>query len=156
MDYARLIVLAFACSAVVCEHEVRGDVPKEDEPETDVFFGKNDSPVKECRVSLELGGPDSTVDWRIRDVKRLKELFLNPLANATRDPMPAAYVIMGTITVTRKDGSTEHFYVFSPQGYIKRARDEAYLIADLDLLFAAFTQALKDGIKTAEWLESSD
>lgn len=150
---SRFVVLAFACCAVLYAQEVRGNAAQDDESEQEVFYGTTDSAVEECRVSLELGGPQSTVDWRSRDTKRMKELFLDPLAKAKRDPMPAAYVIIGSITMTREDGSKEHFYLFTPLGHIKRARDEAYLIADLAPLYTAFKKALKDGIEEVELLE---
>jgi hypothetical protein len=110
-----------------------------DEAKKAAFFEKQDSEVEECRISLYLGSTQA-IDWRTKDVKLMKELFLDPLANARENPKPAAYEMRGSIAIRRTDGSEENFTVFYGWGKIKR--DDKYLIADLQGLRRVLKEAL--------------
>jgi hypothetical protein len=142
MDEARLLVFGFAFVCFVCAIDVRGH-----EPEAQVFFEKKDSAVAKCCITLYRGFHQA-LDWRTKDVKLMKDLFLNSLENAKPDPKPAAYEILGLVTVTRKDGSEEVFIVFLPWGHLKR--ENAYLIADLGRLRSALKEDLKRAIRDVE------
>jgi len=142
MAAARLKSCVLVLTSLTCAISVRGD-----ESEGRVFFEKKNSEVVECRVSLEVNYKQTLV-WRTRDNKVMKELILDPLANAKPDPQPARYEIWGSITITRKDGSEEVFILFHPWGRVKRG--DAYLIADLDQLRAAFKEKLKAGLRVLE------
>ncbi len=139
MDDARMMILGLILIGLARPTPVRGR-----EPEGRVFFEKKNSEVVECRVSLDLSF-DDTVHWRTTDVKSMKELFLDPLANAKPDPEPAEYEVLGSVTITRKDGSQAFFWVFDPWGRVKR--ENAYLIADLRELHRALKGALKDALQ---------
>jgi hypothetical protein len=142
MEGARLMIFGLALVSLACAMSVRGD-----EPEGRVFFEKKNSEAVDCRVSLHLGYKH-TVEWQTRDSKVMKELILDPLANARPDLKPARYEIRGSITITRKDGSEEVFILFDPWGHVKRGN--VYLIADLRRLPAALKEALKDAIRSLE------
>ncbi len=83
MEAIRLMIFGLSLVSLTCAISVRGD-----EPEGRVFFEKKDSEVVDCRVSLHLDYKQS-MEWRTRDNKVMKELILDPLANAKPDPRPA-------------------------------------------------------------------
>jgi hypothetical protein len=77
----------------------------------------------ETQLSLEIGIPDP---------KLVRELVVEPLENAKRDPRPARYEVVGNLSVENGNGSNEHIALFLPWGHIKRG--DVYSIADLTKL----------------------
>jgi hypothetical protein len=128
---AWMVIIAFAASAC-------GSPP--DAPRRD-SSPRADDPV-ECRVSLNTG--DIAVALRITDSKVIRALVLDPLEKAVVDMKPEKYVVMGSVSVKRRDGSEDGFVLFSPWGHCKKGGK--YLIADL----SAFQKVLKDALKRAD------
>lgn len=148
MDRLRLMIAGLAFLGLPHATSVRGD-----EAKSRVFFEKSSSEVVECKMSLDLVS-DYTVDWRTADVTLMKELFLDPLANATRNPDSAGYEILGALTITRKDGSKEFYYVFAPWGHVKRG--DTYLVADLSELNTALKEGFQDSFQVMRQLQKVD
>lgn len=81
------------------------------------------------------------VGVRIRDKEAIREMVETPLGNAKRDPQPARYVVLGTLTTIMDDGSEDRVTLFLPWGRVKRGNE--YLIADLDKLHKLFDERIK-------------
>ncbi len=127
MPSTRILLIALALAGIGTVMSSRGD-----EPDKKVFFEKKSSEVVQCRVTLFLDPSFNSVEWRTRNVRLIKEAILDPLLSAKPDPRPARYVVQGSLTITRSDGSKETFTLFLPWGRIKRG--DKYLIADLSKL----------------------
>jgi hypothetical protein len=109
--------------------------PQHDDP---VLKGRE---IVECRV---FAGPpprkDSFMEFCVVDPDLIKALILTPIEKAERDPHPATHVILGSIKVIRRDGSSESYRLFSPWGHFRRGRD--CFIGDLGGLREAIKEAL--------------
>jgi hypothetical protein len=80
---------------------------------------------------------------RVKQKERIAELVTEPLSKAVQDKNPAAYVVMGTLTLHKDDGSEEMVNIFRPWGHIKKG--DAYFVCELDRL----RELLKDTLKRA-------
>jgi hypothetical protein len=117
----------------VADSYEHGQRPSRSEP-----AHKSGSPAHVLVLTWLGGSLDAGI--RIRDKQRIKELIEEPLQNARRDPSPARYVALGTITVRMDDGSENTTLLFLPWGQIKRGND--YLVADLDKLHKYFDETM--------------
>jgi hypothetical protein len=100
--------------------------------------------VTEARVRLALTyTEDSFVEVLIRDKKVLSKEILVPLKKAKIDPQPGAYIVVGLLSVKRKDGSVIHYHLYSPWGNFSDAQGK-YYIADFRSLLETLRKAMRD------------
>jgi hypothetical protein len=85
----------------------------------------------QCRISFDTE-TQLSVELEIPDPKLVHELVTEPLEDAKRDPRPARYVVLGTLSIDDGHGSKERVALFLPWGHIRRG--DVYSIADLTKL----------------------
>ncbi len=100
-------------------------------------FPQHDDPSLKGREVVEccvFAGPPphdhEFVEFCIVDPDLIKKLILTPIEKAERDPHPATYLVLGSLKVVRRDGSSESYKLFSPWGHFRHGHD--YLVGDLD------------------------
>jgi hypothetical protein len=96
--------------------------------------------VVECRISLEAGSVDLTLDLRITERKLIKKLVEDPLSKARPDPDPAKYKVGGSVILKYKDGSEGRFVFFHPWGRYKMG--DKYMVADFSGIQKEFKKAI--------------
>src|SRR5215208_3364005 len=83
------------------------------------------NPVVECRVRFGSTDDGVALELRITEAALIRRLVEEPLAAAKADPERAEWIVLGTVSLRRKDGNGEGFVLFSPLGKIKQ--NGAYL-----------------------------
>jgi hypothetical protein len=128
------------CGVGDAQHQQAGDGKKAEEGPRRVD-GKT---VVEARVRLGLGyTEDMFVELLIRDKKVLNEEILVPLEKAKADPQPAKYIVVGTLSVKRHDGSVAYYWLYSPWGCFSNEKDKYYM-ADFQRLLGTLRKAMGD------------
>jgi len=74
------------------------------------------------------------------DESLINNLVLQPMSSAKRDPDPAEYAIVGTLTIISTDRPREYLGLYSPWGHYRRGRE--YWVADFSELRAVCEVAL--------------
>lgn len=132
-DAARRVLVSIAVGLFLCSVSVRcqrtSRVP-------------NSGRVTECRVSFHTVDGQAFADVCVDDESLIDQMVLRPMRNATRDPNPAAYAVVGTLSIISTDGSRETLVLFSPWGHYGRGND--YFVADFSDLQIACEGALRD------------
>jgi hypothetical protein len=77
---------------------------------------------------------------RITDETLIDDLILSPINDSKIDHDPAAYIVLGSISLKHRDGSMSYFTLYLPWGHI--SKDKEYYIADLSKLKATMKKAL--------------
>lgn len=85
----------------------------------------------EYDVILE-SDPLVSVRFHIEDRALGRDLIGEPVLNARVDTHPLRYEIIGSISITRKDGRNESVVLFRPWGHFKQG--DVYRIADFSKL----------------------
>lgn len=99
------------------------------------------SRVTECRVSFPMGVKGRAfAEVCLDDESLINDLVLQPMRNAKRDPRPAEYAIVGTLTINLTDKPRENLILFYPWGHYRRG--DEYWVADLSELQTACEAAL--------------
>ena len=95
----------------------------------------------EAYVMLALNYTDEiSAGIRITDETLIDDLILSPINDSKIDNNPAAYILLGSISLKHRDGSMTYFALYSPWGHI--SKDHKYYIADLSKLKATMKKAL--------------
>ena len=137
-----VIVLIVSMSMVVVRYLRVFDLDASDlARDEDSTTNINRSDVVECRVSIEVAS-NHTIVWRTTDRRMMEELVLIPLERARENPKPAAYEVIGSLTVQLKNGSDVVYFLFSPWGQVKRG--DTYFVADLCELLHVVKASLED------------
>jgi hypothetical protein len=92
--------------------------------------GATEGNMKECRIRFfyESGRSRTEVQVVITDRDFLKRAVSTPIKNATDDPEPAKYIVVGTMTITDEKAGTDLFDLFVPWGHFKHG--DRYKIGD--------------------------
>jgi hypothetical protein len=94
----------------------------------------------ECRLRLGPANPGVSAELHIDDPGLIRDLVLEPIGQAERDPRPAKYVYLGNLIVKNEDGSETYYVLFDPWGHFGTA--DEYFVTDLSKLHVAFMNAL--------------
>lgn len=82
---------------------------------------------------------------RVYDKKLIQEIIYDPIANARLDPEPAAYEILGGLSIEAGSSEGDYFTLFIPWGHYKK--DDQYFIADFTRLQQYVLKRLKSTIE---------
>ncbi len=102
----------------------------------------NTNGVAQCRVSFRMCDGRAFAEICLDEESLINDLVLRPMRDARRDPKPADYAVVGTLTIISADGSRECLVLFSPWGHYNRG--DQYFVADFSELQVACQQALRD------------
>jgi hypothetical protein len=137
-----ILLLLGTCSALTVlalavPHPVAGQ-PQAKAPEA----AKPDRTVVECVVSLETSKDGCYIQLRLTDPDMIKQLVEDPLDKARVEQQKAAYVVVGMITMKRKDGATDGANLYGPWG--KVGRGKKLYTADLQALRKQILESLEE------------
>lgn len=103
--------------------------------------------IAECRICIvpwiwPESEPEPYAEVCLSGEVTMDDLVLEPMRLAKRDPHPAEYADVGTLTIVFPDESREHVGLYSPWGYYSRGGVD--FITDFDELQVACNKALRE------------